>query len=74
MYIPFKPEDLDIETAAIFLGNDLNSVNDMREKIKDHAEGLIDFIKISKKWEKSILFKQLIDISKVYTYEHKYYK
>ncbi|KTW32577.1 uncharacterized protein T551_00062 [Pneumocystis jirovecii RU7] len=64
MYIPFKPEDLDIETAAIFLGNDLNSVNDMREKIKDHAEGLIDFIKISKKWEKSILFKQLIDISK----------
>ncbi|KAG4306567.1 hypothetical protein PORY_000555 [Pneumocystis oryctolagi] len=64
MHIPFKPEDLDIETAAIFLGDDLDSVDSMREKIKCHAEGLIDFIKISKKWEKSILFKQLIDISK----------
>ncbi|KAG5439409.1 hypothetical protein PCANB_001983 [Pneumocystis canis] len=64
MHVPLKPEDLDIEMAAIFLGNDLNSVNDIREKIKTHAEGLIDFIKISKKWEKSILFKQLINITK----------
>ncbi|KTW29678.1 hypothetical protein T552_00887 [Pneumocystis carinii B80] len=64
MHVSFKPKDLDIDMAAIFLGNDLNSVNDMKEKIKSHAEGLIDLIKMSKKWEKSNLFKQLSNITK----------
>ncbi|QSL64848.1 hypothetical protein MERGE_002152 [Pneumocystis wakefieldiae] len=64
MHVSFKPKNLDIDMAAVFLGNDLNSVNDMKEKIKSHAEGLVDLIRMSKKWEKSHLFKQLNNITK----------
>ncbi|EMR10349.1 hypothetical protein PNEG_01601 [Pneumocystis murina B123] len=64
MHVSFKPKNLDIDMAAVFLGDDLNSVDDIKEKIKSHAEGLIDLIKMSKKWEKSNLFKQLNNITK----------